>query len=100
MLKLRCHALCRTHLEQGVEEYLCQRLWHSQVAVTGADLKGRLQTLYRYCRGASVKYDRVVDYRTLVIKTELKLSCTPSILHDTHHRTYCTSDRTLTSSHL
>lgn len=39
------HGWCITHLKQGVEEYLCQRLWHSEVGVTGADLKGRLQTL-------------------------------------------------------
>lgn len=38
------------HLEQGVEEYLCQRLWHSKMAVTGADLKGGLQTLNGNCR--------------------------------------------------
>ncbi len=41
--------LSSTHLEQGVEEYLCEWLRHSEVAVTGADLKGGLQTLYRNC---------------------------------------------------
>lgn len=38
-----------THLQEGVEEYLCERLRHGEMAVAGADLKGRLQTLYGNC---------------------------------------------------
>lgn len=43
------HILFHTHLEQRIQEYLSQRLWHSKVSVTGADLKGGLQTLYGNC---------------------------------------------------
>lgn len=38
-----------THLQERVKEYLCQRLRHGEMAVAGADLKGRLQTLYGNC---------------------------------------------------
>lgn len=49
------------HLEQGIEEYLRQRLRHSKMAVAGADLEGGLQTLYRNCG------DRIMLMRYIII---------------------------------
>lgn len=54
------HGLFSTHLEQGIQEYLSQRLWNSKMAVAGADLKGGLQTLYRNCSGGSEEYDKIL----------------------------------------
>lgn len=41
-----------THLQEGVEEDLFERLRRGQVAVAGSDLKGRLQALDRHCKRA------------------------------------------------
>lgn len=38
-----------SHLQEGVEENLGQRLRHGEVTVAGADFKSRLQTLNSDC---------------------------------------------------
>lgn len=60
--------LCSTNLEQRVEENLCERLRHSEVAVAGADLKRGLQTLDGHCSDRIMLMREATSARILAAK--------------------------------